>query len=67
LDELEFSDQVIFSSSEKIAKKLKKYKIWFTNKFLYEDQIERFRSIISDLKLKIERKVHNTSVLYKAS
>jgi hypothetical protein len=38
LDEPEFSDQVIFSSSEKIAKKFKKkYKIWFTNTFLYED------------------------------
>jgi hypothetical protein len=33
LDELEFSDQVIFSSLEKIAKKYKIYKIWFTNKF----------------------------------
>jgi hypothetical protein len=38
LDEPEFSDQVIFSSSEKIAKNSKKkYKIWFTNRILYED------------------------------
>jgi hypothetical protein len=34
LDEPEFSYQVIFSSSEKIEKILKKYKIWFTNRFL---------------------------------
>jgi hypothetical protein len=33
LDEPEFSDQVIFSSPEKIEKNSKKYKIWFSNRF----------------------------------
>jgi hypothetical protein len=38
LDEPEFLDQVIFSSSEKEQQKnSKKYKIWFTNRILYED------------------------------
>jgi hypothetical protein len=55
-----------FSSSEKIAKNSKKYKIWFTNRFLYKDKIERFGSIIFDLKLKIKRKSHNIYVLFKA-
>jgi hypothetical protein len=66
LDEPEFLDQVIFSSAEKIAKNSKKYKIWFTNRFLYEDWIERFGSIIYNLKLKIKRKAHSASVLCKA-
>jgi hypothetical protein len=32
-----FLDRVIFSSSEKITKNSKKYKIWFPNRFWYKD------------------------------
>jgi hypothetical protein len=44
----------------------KKYKIWFTNRFGDGDWIERFGSIISNLKLIIERKSHNALLLCKA-